>query len=194
MPSGVLSFSIIIRKLVLMGSVNCLWQVYEEALQSVPSARMYELYAEFLIENLEHDDEVDEDESHLNQSAEALLALYQRAEAAGVESETLARGKAGLLLRWGNVDSARETLEVACKGNASARTWTLLLSLQTKSSSVKTKDSSEPISKLLKAALKNASDDVQELLQIVSQCPHQSLMVYIVKTLRCLFGPLKPEH
>jgi hypothetical protein len=32
-------------------------QVYEEALQSVPSARMYELYAEFLIGNLEHDDE-----------------------------------------------------------------------------------------------------------------------------------------
>jgi U3 small nucleolar RNA-associated protein 6 len=144
-------------------------KVYEEALESVPSARMYELYAEFLIENLEHDDEVDGDESDLNQSAEALLALYKRAEAAGVKSETLARGKAGLLLRWGNVDSARESLEVACKGNASARTWTLLLALETKSSSVKTKDSSEPISKLLKAALKNASDDVQELLQIAAE-------------------------
>lgn len=142
---------------------------------------MYELYAEFLIENLEHDDE---DESNLDQSAEALLTLYKRAEAAGVESETLSRGKAGLLLRWGNVDSARETLQVACEGNASARTWTLLLSLETKSSSVKTKDTSEPIPKLLKAALKNANDDVQELLQIVSNLSCFTLSMI----LRCLCG------
>lgn len=160
----------------------CSWlsQVYEEALQSIPSARMYELYAEFLIDNLEHDDElleVDDDldnekGSTLDQSAETLLTLYKRAKAAGVESETLARGEAGLLLRLGNVDSAREALEVSCKENAStcgsARIWTLLLSLEAKRTSVKSLDSSEQIAKLLKASLKNASDDVKDLLQIVS--------------------------
>lgn len=155
--------------------------MYEEALQSVPSARMYELYAEFLIANLERDDELLEVDdltskrgqiSTVDQSAETLLTLYKRAKAAGVESETLATGQAGLLLRWGNVDSAREVLEVSCKENAStcgsARIWTVLLSLETKRAGAKPLDSSEQIAKLLKAAFENASDDVKDLLQIVS--------------------------
>jgi len=180
----VADLGLVVRSLYkwLMAFVHCFAQVYEEALQSVPSGRMYELYAEFLIDNLEHDD----DEllefndlagekgqiSTLDQSAEALLTLYKRAKAAGVESETLAQGQAGLLLRLGNVDSAREALEVSCKENAStcgsARIWTVLLSLETKRTSVKTLDSSEQIAKHLKAAFKNASDDVKDLLQIVS--------------------------
>lgn len=142
---------------------------------------MYELYAEFLIGNLEHDDEhleVDDlasekgQVSTLDQSAETLLTLYKRAKAAGVESETLAQGHAGLLLRLGNVDSAREAVEVSCKESAStcgsARIWTLLLSLETKRVSEKKLDSSEQLAKLLKASFKNATDDVKALLQIVS--------------------------
>src|SRR5689334_8816431 len=99
---------------------------------------MYELYAGFLVESLEHDDEHlgDEVTSALDHSAETLLTLYKRAKAAGVESEALAQSHAGLLLRMGNVDSAREAVELSCMESAStcgsARLWTLLLSLETK--------------------------------------------------------------
>ncbi|KAG0595028.1 hypothetical protein M758_UG132500 [Ceratodon purpureus] len=155
-------------------------KVYDEALQSVNSARMYEHYAEFLIGNLEYDDEhLEADDlasengqmSTLDQSAEILLKLYIRAKAAGVESETLAQGHAGLLLRLGNIDLAREAVEVSCNESAStcgsARIWTLLLSLETKRVSEKKLDSSEQqLAKLLKASLKNATDDVKTLLQI----------------------------
>ena len=142
---------------------------------------MYELYAEFLIENLEHDDEdivadalaTEKDQmSTLEQSAETLLTLYKRAKAAGVESETLAQGHAGLLLRLGNVDSARESLEFSGKESAStcgsARIWTLLLSLESKRTSEMNLVSSEQLAKLLKASLKTATDDMKALLQIVS--------------------------
>lgn len=142
---------------------------------------MYELYADFLIGNLEHDDEQLETDdlasengqlSTLDQSAEALLTLYKRAKAAGVESDTLAQGQAGLLLRLGDVDLARESVEVSCKESAStcgsARIWALLLSLETKRAGDKNLDNSEQLAKLVKASLKNATDDVKTLLQIVS--------------------------
>lgn len=146
---------------------------------------MYELYAEFLIGNLEHDDEQLESDdlasengqmSALDESAETLLTLYKRAKAAGVESETLSQGHAGLLLRLGDVDLAREAVEVSCKESAStcgsARIWTLLLSLETKRVTEKNLDSSEQLTKLLKASLKNVTDDMKTLLQIVSNHAH----------------------
>ncbi|KAG0606612.1 hypothetical protein M758_9G154900 [Ceratodon purpureus] len=120
-------------------------KVYDEALQSVNSARMYELYAEFLIGNLECDDQhLEADDlasengqtSTLDQSAKTLLKLYIRAKASGVKSETLAQGQAGLLSRLGNIDLAREAVEVSCNESdstcRSARISTLLLSLETK--------------------------------------------------------------
>ncbi|KAG0626404.1 hypothetical protein M758_2G123200 [Ceratodon purpureus] len=109
--------------------------------------------------------------STLDQSAETLLKLYIRAKAAGVESETLPQGHAGLLLRLGNIDLAREAVEVSCNESdstcRSARIWTLLLSLETKRVSEKKLDSSEQqLAKLLKASLKNATDGVKTLIQI----------------------------
>lgn len=153
--------------------------VYEEGLQSVSSARMYELYADFLINNLEHDDEqIEADQSsdgsqNLEKSAETLLTLYERAKVAGVESEALAQGQAGLLLRWGNVGSAIESLENSCKETAStcgsSRIWMQLFSIETKLSSVKNLQGSEQHMKLLKASLKMANDDVKILLQMAAE-------------------------
>lgn len=167
-------------------------QVYEEGLQSVSSARMYELYADFLINNLEHDDEqIEADQSsdgsqNLEKSAETLLTLYERAKVAGVESEALAQGQAGLLLRWGNVGSAIESLENSCKETAStcgsSRIWMQLFSIETKLSSVKNLQGSEQHMKLLKASLKMANDDVKILLQMVS------ILVFIPATPHGLDG------
>lgn len=160
-------------------------QVFEEALQSVHTARMYEVYAQFLVSRLEELDSQPETANAMpeedvdrkfEESANALLELYNHAESAGVESEALAEGQVSLLLRWGKVEEAKEVAERSCKVGTSicgsSRMWTILLSLSAKHANFMGVDGPNQLTKLLKDSLKQANGEVKPLLQIVSNHIH----------------------
>lgn len=159
--------------------------MFEEALQSVHTARMYEVYAQFLVSQLEKLDSQPESanampkedmDRKLQESANALLGLYKRAESAGIDSEALAEGQVSLLLRWGKIEEAKEVTERSCKVGAStcrsSRMWTILLSLSTKHVDFMGVDGPKQLAKLLKDSLKKANGEVKSLLQIVSNRIH----------------------
>ncbi|KAH9533312.1 hypothetical protein CY35_18G045200 [Sphagnum magellanicum] len=153
-------------------------QVYEEAIQSVPSARMYELYAHFLAEWLETDHmegvsklgvSETEQENKEEEASEALLDLYSRAESAGVASDVLAQGHVNLLIRLGKEEEARELARKNCMEGASlcgsANAWALYMLLERSFLTVDS-DGMIQMAKLFRQALKIPIADAKPLWQM----------------------------
>ncbi|CAM6120078.1 unnamed protein product [Calypogeia fissa] len=124
-------------------------EVFEDALEAHPSARMYELYANYLADILdaetlvdsasrlgEHEDKIVYDRHDV---ASLLHRLYDRALAAGVSSEKLAKGHLEFFLRRGRLDEALDISRKFCdmvqlKGSASVWEWRMELEMNRSSS------------------------------------------------------------
>ncbi|KAG6547104.1 hypothetical protein Mapa_011355 [Marchantia paleacea] len=143
-------------------------EVYEDGLQAIPSAHMFELYARFLLDILDMDstdldsstspDSSIRNKTYRHDIADELIELYERALVAGFVSEALVKGHLEILLRSGMVHEAAELGRNFCerldtRKFASLWEWRISLELGQMSLSTSNVDSMLAISKLLQQAL-----------------------------------------
>ncbi|XP_057840089.2 uncharacterized protein LOC131049986 isoform X2 [Cryptomeria japonica] len=127
----------------VVAALNNSIQVYEDALNTLTSSKMFGYYTKFL-QNL-----IDLDKSEVLESlalfrsfvsnaeeiAMNLINLYERAECLGCLDEDLAEEHICFLLKVGDVDAARQLAAKFCTGAFSkvAKIWNLRMSLEIKS-------------------------------------------------------------
>lgn len=159
--------------------------MYEDGLQAIPSAHMFELYARFLLDILDMDstdldsstspDSSVKNKTNRHDIADELIELYNRALVAGFVSEALVKGHLEILLRSGMVDEAAELGRNFCerldtKKFASVWEWRISLELGQISLSFSNVDSMLAISKLFQQALTCVPlSDARRLYLMVSQ-------------------------
>ncbi|GAB4830842.1 hypothetical protein Ancab_004870 [Ancistrocladus abbreviatus] len=120
-------------------------QVYEEAVQAVPSAVMYSLYIGFLMHVIVGRIEETEKSVILSALANAteyishLLRVFERAEAMGSLTEDLAHQYISFYLQMGKLDEARKLAEKFCDGKFSdaVQLWVLRISIEMRCTSRK---------------------------------------------------------
>ncbi|KAM1875558.1 hypothetical protein FF1_043000 [Malus domestica] len=151
-------------------------QVYEDAIQVLPSAKMFKHYAKFLmgaVALLVGDNETSLD----NQSASyvsRLLGLYQKADTIGCTDEELAYEHISLYLQLGRVDEARKLAHNLCCGKFpnSAKVRVLWASIEMKHSTrdliSSSKDKLLSIFELVKDGLTRLSISEAESLWVMA--------------------------
>lgn len=171
------------------GDPEIAFKVYENALDVVSSADMYERYARFLKEisglegqSVEHVcDALEQSKDSRVLIATHLLRLYDRAKEGGVLSSRLAEGHALLLLRIGKQNLARQLLEEYCMGQfrGCTRLWALRVGMEMRSESVAAEFRSTRVADLFQQSLKHtASAEVGELWALVLEYSGGQVIIY----------------
>lgn len=137
----------------LVAGVNKTIQVYEDALKTVQSAKMYGYYAKFLQDLIDLDKSESMDGLHfirkfvsnVEEIITNLLKLYERAACSGCLNEDLAEQHVSFLLKVGGVDAARKLAAKFCMGEFSkaVKLWVLRMSLEIKSVMMKSQTMSK---------------------------------------------------
>ncbi|KAJ0081930.1 hypothetical protein Patl1_09994 [Pistacia atlantica] len=110
-------------------------QVYEEALENVPSAKMLDQYTKFLTDIITPnggETKVSEPSSHIEHCISHLFTVYEKAEAMGCLTEDIACRYISLYLQLGRLDEARKLAEKLCSGthSDSIQLWLLRVSIE----------------------------------------------------------------
>lgn len=142
-----------IGKKKVVAGLNKTIQVYEDALKSVPSAKMYGYYAKFLQDLIDLDKSESVDGLHfirkfvsnIEEIMTNLPKLYERASCSGCSNEDLAEQHVSFLLKVGDVDAARKLATKFCTGEFSkaVKLWVLRMSLEIKSVMMKSETMSK---------------------------------------------------
>lgn len=127
-------------KKAMSSRLNKAVQVYEEALETVPSSKMFNLYIKFLLDIIVHKDEAANNSmlvcasGHALDAVSHLLTVFERAETMGCLTENLACEYVSVFLRLGRLDEARKLAEKLSSGklSASVELWVLRLSIEMK--------------------------------------------------------------
>ncbi|KAK1303289.1 hypothetical protein QJS10_CPB11g01373 [Acorus calamus] len=115
-------------------------QVYEEALEILPSAKMFSVYAKFLMDTIFPEDDDIQSSIFMNIKDDSLefsshmMELYQKAESSGCINEDLAYHYVSFLVRMDRQDEASKLSEKLCNGELSdsAKMWVLRISIEMK--------------------------------------------------------------
>lgn len=110
-------------------------QVYEEALEVVPSAHLFNLYIKFLMDITfikEAETQNAGLSGHTEKCVSKLLAVFEKAEAMGYLNEELACKYVSFYLQLERLDEARELAEKLCSGRLSnsVQLWQLRVSIE----------------------------------------------------------------
>ncbi|XP_065880160.1 uncharacterized protein [Euphorbia lathyris] len=110
-------------------------EVYEEAVQFLPSPAMFKLYAKFFMDVLtpkREEKEFSGLSSHIEDYISHLLKIYETAETLGIISEDLACEYVLLHLQLRRLDEARKLAEKLCTGKLSdsVKLWLLRASIE----------------------------------------------------------------
>lgn len=119
----------------LLSPDSFLMQVYEEALEVVPSAHLFNLYIKFLMDIAflkEGETQNDGLSGHAEKYVSKLLAVYEKAETMGYLNEELACKYVSFYLQIERLDEARELAERLCCGklSSSVHLWQLRVSIE----------------------------------------------------------------
>ncbi|XP_077253913.1 U3 small nucleolar RNA-associated-like protein [Tasmannia lanceolata] len=155
----------------LLLQLNKAVQVYEEALNIVPSAKMFSFYARFwsdvIIPEREHSENSADFTSHL-------LKVYEKAESKGCMTEDLAHQYTSLFLQLGRLEEARQLAEKFCNGELSgaAKLWILRVSIEMKWVTMKSaslsKDDLQSIFKLMECVSRKIAISEGESLWLMA--------------------------
>ncbi|KAJ6419928.1 hypothetical protein OIU84_029945 [Salix udensis] len=140
-------------------------QVYEEALQFVPSPVMFNLYIKFLMDAIapEGENEPSKVSSPTEDYIPHLLVVYEKADVVGCMTEDLACQYVSFYLQLGRFDEARKLADRLCSGKLSdsEKLWILRASMEMKSftddTSAPSKDDLQYVLGLLRSALTKVS-------------------------------------
>ncbi|OWM85566.1 U3 small nucleolar RNA-associated protein 6 homolog [Punica granatum] len=141
-------------------------KVYEEALEVVPSADLFDLYVKFLMDITflkEGKMRTPELTGPIEKFVSQLLAVYEKAETMGYLNENLASKYVSLYLQLERLDEARELVEKLCSGqfSSSAQLWQLRVSIEvrcaTRKHSSPSKEDLSSIFQLLRKVLTDIS-------------------------------------
>ncbi|KAJ0017649.1 hypothetical protein Pint_09885 [Pistacia integerrima] len=152
-------------------------QVYEEALENVPSAKMLDQYTKFLTDIITPnggETKVSEPSSHIEHCISHLLTVYEKAEAMGCLTEDIACRYISLYLQLGRLDEARKLAEKLCSGthSDSIQLWLLMVSVEvrcvTKNSASPSKADMLSIFELLRSILTKFSVSEAESLWLMA--------------------------
>ncbi|CAN4127605.1 unnamed protein product [Withania somnifera] len=113
-------------------------QVYEEGLEVVPSASIFDCYAKFLMDVIHFKNQGSQSSEHFSAATHAvdpvshLLVVYRKAETMGCITEDLACQHVSFLLQLGKVDEARTLAKTFCSGKFSeaVQLWALWFSIE----------------------------------------------------------------
>ncbi|GLU23325.1 hypothetical protein SLE2022_393420 [Rubroshorea leprosula] len=152
-------------------------QVYEEAIETVPSAMMFTLYTKFLMDVIATEKGATEASSvsnHISTCISQILTAYEKAESMECLSEELAYNSISFYVQIGRLDEAQKLAENLCSGNfsGSVRLWVLRVSLKVRSATRNSlsinKDDSQSIFELLKGVLTKVPIAEAESLWLVA--------------------------
>lgn len=111
-------------------------QVYDEAVQVLPTAKMFSLYAQFWLElvvpgeaHISLQNKVDFDVSEISSY---IINVYKKADDSGCLTEELACQYVSFLLQTGSIEEARNLAKELCSGKLSeaANLWILRASME----------------------------------------------------------------
>ncbi|XP_022848287.1 U3 small nucleolar RNA-associated protein 6 homolog isoform X1 [Olea europaea var. sylvestris] len=113
-------------------------QVYEESLETVPSATMFNLYVKFLMDAIKNENGDKMSAVHSWSSAHSLHPIsrlqivFEKAESLGCITEDLACQHVSFLLQLGKSEEAKVLIRKLCNGKFShaVHLWTLCLSME----------------------------------------------------------------
>nr|XP_023919476.1 U3 small nucleolar RNA-associated protein 6 homolog [Quercus suber]POF25254.1 u3 small nucleolar rna-associated protein 6 like [Quercus suber] len=164
---------------IVLSQVQKTIQVYEEALNIVPSAMMFNLYAKFLMGVIAPPEQENQNSllpSHTVNYTSHLLMVYEKAETMGYITEDLACQHISFYLQLGQLDEARKLAEKLCSGKLSdsAQLWLLRVSIEIRCI---TKDYSSPS----KADLQSIFELLTKVLPKVSISKAESLWLMALK-------------
>lgn len=138
--------------------------VYEEALNILPSAKMFSLYARFCLDVIVPEQGDVQNSGSGNKPADGtltshLLKVYEKTESRGCMTEDLAHQYISFYLQLGEVDEARKLAVKLCDGKlaGAAKLWVLRASLEMKyaisKSASMNKDDQRSLFEILRCAL-----------------------------------------
>ncbi|KAI5581718.1 hypothetical protein BDE02_07G036400 [Populus trichocarpa] len=152
-------------------------QVYEEALQFLPSPMMFNLYIKFLMDAIAPKGG-ENDPSKVSSPTEDyishLLVVYEKADVVGYMTEDLACQYVSFYLQLGRFDEARKLADRLCSGKLSdsEKLWILRASMEIKSftddTSAPSKDDFQYVLGLLRSALTKVSISQAEDLWLMA--------------------------
>ncbi|XVF27896.1 hypothetical protein REPUB_Repub14bG0148800 [Reevesia pubescens] len=151
-------------------------QVYEEATKNVPSAMMFNLYINFLMDVIASErGEVEASglSNHTSSYISQILTVYEKAETMGCLTEELACQYISFYTQLGRLEEAKKVAEKLCSGKLSdsVQLWLLRVSVEirciTKNSLSPSKADALSIFELLKTVLTKMSISEPESLWIM---------------------------
>ncbi|XP_058095151.1 uncharacterized protein LOC131240736 [Magnolia sinica] len=166
-------------KETMLCQLNKAVEVYEQALESLPSAKMFSLYARFWSDIIAPERE-DSHNSRFNilehgvDFTSNLLRVYENAESRGCMTEDLAHQNILFYLQLEKIEEARELAKKLCDGKLSgaAKLWSLRASIEmkwvTRKSAFMSKDDLQSVFELLRCALTNVSVSEAESLWLMA--------------------------
>ncbi|KAJ9169123.1 hypothetical protein P3X46_020585 [Hevea brasiliensis] len=164
-------------------------QVYEEALQFVPSSIMFKLYIKFFadvasprkeedqllgLSNHKEKDQLSGLSNHTEDYISRILRVYEKAETLGCITEELACEYVSFYLQLGRLDEGKKLAEKLCGGilSDSVKLWLLRASLEiryfTNNTPGPTKDDLQSIFELLRSVLRKVSVTEAEDLWVLA--------------------------
>ncbi|KAF2304699.1 hypothetical protein GH714_037523 [Hevea brasiliensis] len=164
-------------------------QVYEEALQFVPSSVMFKLYIKFFadvasprkeedqllgLSNHKEEDQLSGLSNHTEDYISRILRVYEKAETLGCINEELACEYVSFYLQLGRLDEGKKLAEKLCGGilSDSVKLWLLRASLEiryfTNNTPGPTKDDLQSIFELLRSVLRKVSVTEAEDLWVMA--------------------------
>ncbi|KAF2303733.1 hypothetical protein GH714_021515 [Hevea brasiliensis] len=164
-------------------------QVYEEALQFVPSSVMFKLYIKFFadvasprkeedqllgLSNHKEKDQLSGLSNHTEDYISRILRVYEKAETLGCITEELACEYVSFYLQLGRLDEGKKLAEKLCGGilSDSVKLWLLRASLEiryfTNNTPGPTKDDLQSIFELLRSVLRKVSVTEAEDLWVMA--------------------------
>uniref|UniRef100_A0A6M2ERM1 U3 small nucleolar RNA-associated protein 6 homolog n=1 Tax=Populus davidiana TaxID=266767 RepID=A0A6M2ERM1_9ROSI len=152
-------------------------QVYEEALQFVPSPMMFNLYIKFLMDAIAPrggENDPSKVSSPTEDYISHLLVVYEKADLLGCMTEDLACQYVSFYLQLGRFDEARKLADRLCSGKLSdsEKLWILRASMEIKSftddTSAPSKDDFQYVLGLLRSALTKVSISQAEDLWLMA--------------------------
>ncbi|KAL4563031.1 hypothetical protein LXL04_027062 [Taraxacum kok-saghyz] len=139
-------------------------QVYEEALKTIPSSTMFDLYIKFLTSTLS-----DSSDNHQDLVSQILM-VFEKAQTTGCINEHLACQHVSFLLQLGRLEDARNLSEKLCNKlfSKSVPLWNLRLSIEMKNIKTQTKDNDlSSVFNLLQIPLKKIAVSQAESLWVM---------------------------
>ncbi|XP_042517896.1 U3 small nucleolar RNA-associated protein 6 homolog [Macadamia integrifolia] len=189
-------------KEAIICQLNKAVEIYEEALTVVPSAKMFSLYANFLMDIIAPERKDSQDSWFPSTSSNEvefishLLKAYELAETMGLITEDLGCQYISFYLQLGRLEEARKLAEKLCDGTlfGAAKLWVLRVAIEmrwmTRKSAAPSNDDLRSIFELLRNVLSKISISESESLWIMALKIFSNKKDYFDKLVQTSLGSL----